>query len=285
MLKTETDDEYHGGEGVSKSTLWTLWSKTPFHARFCKPKETAALDTGKAAHIAILEPETFEARVMKGPEARGNSNEWKHAVDHANYAGCILLKPDAYDLALMIRDLAASLPVLDIVRSGRTIVETSAYHADEETGVLLKTRPDNYSVDHRLIVDIKNMADASWRGFQRSVGSFGYHMQHAHYSDVWSKGSGHAVDGFFFVVFEKSDPPTVAVYELAPSAIREGHAVYRAAVQQWAECEKSGEWPGYPVEVAKIALRSYDHRLTPAPNPGEDDGEEPADAEEENIPQ
>lgn len=265
-IKIETDEEYHGGEGVSRSTLWKLFTKTPYHARFEKQKETDALDFGKAVHIAILEPESFDARVSRGPAARGNSNEWKHFLDFCAAAGTMPLKPDQYDNCLVMRDLAAGLPELSaVLADAGNIRETSAYHVDEETGVLTKTRVDLYSPEYKLIVDLKTAADASEFGFIKSVGSYGYHMQDAMYSDVWAKGSGHDVDAFMFIVLEKSEPPAFGLYELDPFAKAEGYACYRHAIQQYAECEKSGDWPSYPSGIRRIGLRKWDFKMTVPP--------------------
>ena len=282
-IKIETDEEYHAGEGVSKSKLWTLDTKTPFHAQFGARVEKPHFTIGKAAHCAILEPEELEQRYTKGPDARRNSNEWKHAEDFARHAGTTLLKPDDYDMAMVIRDLASTVPELELMRQGESIVETSAYHVDEETGVLVKTRPDIYNVNHCLIGDIKNMADGSPDAFKRDVGKFGYHMQHALYSDIWAKGSGHQVDGFFFIVFEKSNPPMVAVYELTAAAIAEGYARYRAALKRYADCLKSDTWPGYPEGVQQIGLRYYDYKLTQPPAEEEQQFAEDDDAAEDEA--
>lgn len=282
----QTDEEYHGGEGYSKSFLHKAFTRTPFHARFEKRKETAALSVGKAAHIAILQPELLDGAVTRGPAARGNSNVWKEAQDFAAHAGTILLKPDEHDMVMLIRDLAAMVPEIVTMQTGEQYTETAAYHVDEETGLLLKTKPDVYSVDHRIIGDVKNMAKADYYSFQRDIGKFGYHMQHAAYTDIWSKGAELPVDGFFFIVFEKTEPPLVACYELTPSAIAEGHAQYRAAVEMVAECERKNEWPGYPSGVQPIGLRRFDYRLTPPPEGPELDGDEDDDDEElEALPE
>lgn len=281
-IKIETDEEYHAGEGVSKTKLWTVDKKTPFHARFGARKASTAFDIGKAAHCAILEPEELEQRYTKGPDARRNSNEWKHAEDFASHHGTTLLKPNDYDTAMMIRDLSGTVPELELVRDGQTIVETSAYHVDEETGVLVKARPDLYNVNHGLICDIKNMADASKSAFSRDTGKFGYHMQHALYSEIWEKGSGHTVNGFFFIVFEKSNPPMVAVYELEAAAIAEGYARYRRALKTYAACLEADEWPGYPSGVQQVGLRYHDYELTEPPKNSEAQFDEPdEDGDEE----
>lgn len=269
-IKIETDEEYHGGEGVSKSGLWKLWSKTPYHYRFQKQKESDALEVGKASHIAILEPERFDGAVVRGPADR-RGNKWKEAQDFATFSHAILLTEADYDMCLAIREVAAACTALDVMREGEHIIETSAYHVDEETGVLVKTRPDLYNVRHKLIADVKNMADASANAFSRDISKFGYHMQEASYTDIWSKGSGHDVDGFLFIVFEKSDPPMLAVYELDAPAVAEGHAIYRDALAKYAECAKADQWPGYPVDVQRIGLRNrWDYKLTEPPR-GEDE--------------
>lgn len=260
-IKIETDEEYHEGDGVSKSGLWELWTKTPFHYRHVERKPSNEKDLGKASHIAILEPETLEARVSKGPADR-RGNKWKEFKDFCTFSSTIPLVEEDYDQALRIRDLSENCEPLRIMRSSETIVETSAYHVDEETGMLVKTRPDMFNISHRLICDIKTAASAHPDAFARSVAKFGYHVQDPLYTDVWAKGSGYEVDAFFFIVFEKSTPPMMAVYELDASAVAEGHAIYRAALAKYAECFKADEWPGYSPDVRKLHLKPWDYKLT-----------------------
>lgn len=260
-IQIESDDAYHAGPGVSKSGLWKLWSKTPYHFRFGKHENKPAFDIGKAAHIAILEPDTLEMRVTKGPADR-RGNKWKEAQDFAEHSQTILLTESDYEMAMLIRDLAETSEHLRLMRSGDPIVETSAYHIDEEHDVLVKCRPDIFSRTHKIGCDIKNMADASPSAFERDVGKFGYNMQDAVYTDIWSKGSGYEMEAFFFIVFEKSEPPMVAVYELDANAVAEGHAIYRAALARYAECLKADRWPGYSQEVQRISMRKWDYKLT-----------------------
>ncbi len=259
-----TNEEYHASEGVPKSGHWTIYTKTPFHYKYGVRKTSAAFDLGSAAHCAILEPEQYEARYERGPDDR-RGNKWKEAQDFAAYQGKELLTAGDYEQALVIRDTAMTCEALQIMLEGDRVVETSAYHVDEETGVTVRCRPDLYNRSNKLILDIKTAASASLLGFQKSVGDFGYHMQDALYSDVWAKAGGGEVEGFFFVVIEKSEPPMVSVMELDAEAVREGHAVYRAALRRYAECEKAGVWPGYPADVQKVSLRKWDYRETDAP--------------------
>ena len=264
-IKIETDEEYHAGEGVSKSGLWTLWTKTPFHYRFTKKESKPAQDLGKAAHIAILEPERLEMAVAKGPMNRIKRNEWQEFTDYCKKFDLIGLTEPDYEMALMIRDLAAKNEYLNLLRDGDHFVETSAYHVDEETGMLVKCRPDVGNKTHGILMDIKNMADGSAAAFSRDIGKFGYHVQDALYTDVWSKGGSFDVNAFIFLVMEKNEPPLMVCYEIDAKAAAEGHAIYRDALAKYAECVKTDTWPGYPDGVQRIGLRSkWDYKLTDA---------------------
>lgn len=276
-LIANTNEEYHASgldedgniASVSKSFLWSMKAKTPYAARFGAHKDKPAFRLGSVAHIAILEPDRLEAAVMKGPADR-RGNKWKEAQDFATFQQKILLVEADYELALLIREVAATVPELAMMRDldddGQgPIVETSCYHVDEETGLTVRCRPDLYSPRHKLILDIKTATDASPDGWDKAIGDFGYHMQDATYTDVWAGSSGYEVDGFWFLVFEKSDPPQVALYELTPEAVAEGHAQYRRQLQRTKECIDSGEWPSYPPGIQRIGLRHYHHELTPAP--------------------
>lgn len=260
MLKIETNEEYHAGAGVSKTRLWELYNKTPFHARYGAPKESHAFDIGAAAHIAILEPELVESSVLKGPVDR-RGNKWQSALDEAEATNKLLLTESDYEMMLLLRDVADTVPELQVMRRGNPIIERSAYYEDP-TGITIRTRPDIYSPELRLMADIKCMADASPQAFAKHVGNFGYHVQDALYSDVWEKAGGGQVDAFFFIVFEKSDPPCVAVYELDAPTKAEGHAIYRAAVERWAECERNNDWPAYGSGIQPISLKKWDYKET-----------------------
>lgn len=264
MLVNETNEAYHASAPASKTTLWKLWTKTPFHARFEAQKAATHYDVGTAAHIAILEPDTFEQRVLRGPEDR-RGNKWKSFMDECDARGAVGLTESDYDQVIAIRDLAHTIPELDTMRSGNVITEQSAYATDAATGVDIKTRPDMFNVDTGIMLDVKNMTSASAYAFQKSIDVYGYHMQHAAYVDIWHHATGFDVNAFFFVVFEKSNPPTVQLFELSPSAIAEGHAIYRAALERYAECLKSDHWPAYPSGIQQIGLRKIAYKLTPPP--------------------
>ncbi|WP_299078737.1 PD-(D/E)XK nuclease-like domain-containing protein [uncultured Paraglaciecola sp.] len=258
----QTNDEYHSDDtAVSKSKLWKLWNKTPFHAKYEPYKPSHAFDFGTAAHTAILEPELLESVITRGPETR-RGNQWKEAMDFAEFNNTTLLIEKDYDSVLVIRDLADTLSELRTLRNSEHLIEQSCYAMDEEFDIGIKCRGDFLSTELNIGLDIKNMASASPNEFDNSIGKFGYHMQDTMYRDVWRQGAGLEIETFFFIVFEKGDPPTVAMYEMDRNTALEGYAVYRAALKKYAEAFKNDEWPSYPTEIQPIGLRRYHYKLT-----------------------
>ena len=255
------DDAYHGGPGISKSGLWTIYTKSPAHYRFAPSRETAAFALGKAAHVAILEPETFEARVMRGPDNR-RGNNWKDAEAEATNSGRLLLTSGDYDTGLLMRDAVhADARISAIITGAGAQVEASGFWIDEETGVLCKCRPDLYRPDLGIMLDLKSTASAHPDDFARSVINYGYHAQEAWYSDGY-RALGQPVDGFVFLAVEKTDPFVCALYELPPSIVAEGQAIARKALARYAECAAADQWPGYSGEITELTFKRWSYQET-----------------------
>lgn len=267
-LVTETNDQYHASDPISKSGLWTLYTRTPYHYRFTRGKHTPALDIGTATHTAILEPEKLDDTVIRGPSDR-RGNKWKEAQDEANHKNAILLTEGDHDKVLAMRDVAACNSYLQALLRGDKLIEQSAYSEDPEHEVLIKCRPDLFNKTLGIIGDLKTAVSASSEDFSKAVGQRGYAMQEALYTDVFSRASGLSVDGFVFIVIEKptdENPPIVKCYELDAAAVNEGYAQYRKALAMYAECHKIDTWPAYGDGIDTISLRRWDYRET---QPGE----------------
>lgn len=263
-LISNTIEEYHASEGFSKSQLHAYATKTPYAAKFGKRKDSNAFDVGHAAHTAILEPHLLERLVVRGPIDR-RGKKWSEWEAECSENGQTLLTESDYDQVLLIRDLAATVPELEAMRDG-AMIEQSCYATDEETGAVIRCRPDIYSPSLAMMADIKNMADISDDAWSRDLGKFGYHMQHAMYQDVWNKGSdGLECEAFFFICFSKTEPPEVVCRELEPVDIEEGFLAYRAALKLAVECEAAQHWPSLPTGVVRgVKMRDRDRRHTPS---------------------
>ncbi|MGZ2448274.1 hypothetical protein ACVIRO_001028 [Rhizobium ruizarguesonis] len=263
------NEAYHAGPGISKSGLWTIYEKTPAHYKFPPVKEEttqtkAIKDFGTAAHLAILEPESFERKVVRGPKDR-RGNKWTDLEEACALDGRLLLVEQAYDDVLAIRDgVHADSWINAILTSGDGMNEATGYAIDPVTGELVRVRPDRYRRDLRIIIDVKSTESARPEDFARSVTNYGYHSQEAFYSDTW-QSLGMPVDGFIFIAWEKKSPFAKAVYELPPAIVEEGRAIMRQSLDKYAECKKANHWPAYGDGVQELSFKRWAYKLTPPP--------------------
>lgn len=110
-------------------------------------------------------------------------------------------------------------------------------------GVPVRARFDMY--DGVKGADLKTARDASPKGFNQSVGRYGYHVQEAWYSDAHKAETGRELEAFTFVVVEAAPPHLVGVYvldwmweDVAKAQTKRARDVFRA-------CTESGVWPSY----------------------------------------
>jgi hypothetical protein len=253
------DETYHrGSPGVSKSGLWTIHTKTPAHFQFGERKETEAFQMGSAIHCAILEPEAFESRYVRGPDDR-RGNKWTDACAAAAHYGTTCLVSKDYDEALLYREAAHLHPIVRKLTTNAK-VETAAFAIDDETGEIIKCKPDVFNEGLNIIADLKSSVSASREDFAKSITNYGYHVQEAMYSDVWTQAGGTALDGFVFIVIEKSAPFLVAVYEIEPRLVEDGFGIYRSALRKFHECNLANSWPGYSNSVERIDAPEWYYR-------------------------
>lgn len=258
------NEAYHAGPGISKSGLWTIQTKSPAHYKYGERETKKEFDFGEACHLAILQPDDFEKKVMRGPDDR-RGNRWKDMLDFCKTEGKLLLTGPDYDSVLSIRDAVhADAWINAIITGGTPEIEASGYWIDEETGALCRCRPDLWRDDLGIVIDLKSTRSAHPDEFARGVVNYGYHAQEAHYSDGW-RALGKDVQGFVFLAWEKDQPFAYGVYELPPSIVDEGRAAIRAAMKTYAECDQTGVWPAYGDGVQELSFKRWAYRLTDAP--------------------
>lgn len=258
------NEAYHAGPGISKSGLWTIQEQSPAHYKFGERTTTNAFDFGEACHLAILQPNEFEAKVIRGPDDR-RGNKWKDVAEVCALDGKLLLTSGDYDSVLSIRDAVhADSWINSIITGGKPMIEASGYFKDDVTGELCRVRPDLYREDLGVIVDVKSTQSAHPDAFARSTVNYGYHAQEAFYSDGW-QALGKPVNGFVFLAWEKKSPFAYAVYELPPSIVEEGRIAMRKALDTYHACRKANKWPGYGEGVQELAFKRWAYRHTDAP--------------------
>lgn len=253
-------EAYHSGPGISKSGLDSL-SANPaiYYARHLAPnrpppKDRAGQLEGSLAHCAILEPEEFSKRYLVGPDVSRATKAWKDFEAQAGAMQCI--KPDQYEVAQRQAESVRRLPeVAEALQTGKA--EVSAYWIDPETGVLCRCRPDwTYRPNETgvILLDVKTCSDASPEDFARQIARKRYHVQDAFYSDGYSLASGLEVLAFVFVAVESEYPYAAAALMLDGEGREIGRRTYRRNLDSYAQCLKTGVWPGYSDQIEIINL-------------------------------
>ena len=85
----------------------------------------------------------------------------------------------------------------------------------------------------------------------------GYDFQAAWYSDGYMKASGLQVLAFVFIVISDTWPHPVNSVQLGERSMRTGQMKYRRALDTYAECLKTGVWPGYPPGIKLVEIPNY----------------------------
>lgn len=244
-----TNKEYRQAEGISRSELFTILSKTPCHFLYetTHPKEdTPALAFGRATHKAVLEPETFSDEFAVAPKVDRRTKEgketWNKFVE--DNAGKEVITEEDFEIlqdmkAVIDRDIHASTFL-------NGIHEQSYFWTDEATGEKCKVRPDCIAeVDgKKYIVDYKTTDSCADGAFERSVRKYGYKFQAGMYREGYFQNTFEDV-GFVFVAQEKTAPYAVRVYICSEEFLAEGYAQFREAIGIYHECKTSNHYWGY----------------------------------------
>ena len=237
--------------------------RSPMHYRHAidTPHDpTPAQALGTLAHMAILEPDRYERCVHVAPEVDRRTKAGKAADQEfrdalADDPDAVVASQSQHDLARGMADAVRAQPyAAALLEDGAA--EVSMLATDPETGTPLKSRADWVCGAHQAIVDVKTAKDACDDAFSRAAGTYRYHLQAALYQDVAAL-CGLGERAFVFLVVESEPPHGVALYQLEDAAMHAGRVRYQRALERYRECQKTGEWPGYPREIQPLILPKW----------------------------
>jgi exodeoxyribonuclease VIII len=215
---------------------------------------TPAMRNGTLVHCALFEPHALGERYAVKPEGHDGRTAAGKAWLAAN-AGRELVSPDAMTAARAQAAAIRELPdVAALLAEG--IPEPSAFWIDDYTSELCKCRPDWVSPagDGVILVDGKTCVEASPEGFSRAIWNFAYHLQAAWYSEGYEQATGRRVHGFVFAAVESSWPYAAAAYMLGDDVLDKARAECRRLLYLYADCKRTGKWPGYAPGINLINL-------------------------------
>lgn len=239
---------------------------------------TAAMKNGTLVHCCIFEPDAVVDRYVvlpsdaprKPSDAQRNaakpSDETKRAIGwwsafDAAHAGKTIVDPSDMIRARAQAAAVRAMPdVAALLAEG--FGEASAFWIDPDTGELCKCRPDWTSPagDGVILVDGKTCQDASQEGFGRAIWNMEYHLQAAWYSDGFEAATGQRVHGFVFAAVEPTWPHAAAAYMLGDDVLDHARRENRRLLNLYADCKRTGRWPGYGAGISLISLPAWAQR-------------------------
>ncbi len=250
--------DYHSdicdGPSVSSSGLRTIWSQSPAHYWYDspynpnrpEPKERPHFSIGKAAHhLLYLGRPGFDAEFVVRPSQWSDwrtkdAKEWRAEQIKAGLT--IITDGELEAITGMARSLGAHPLVKAGILDGS--VERSLIFRDPVTGVWVKSRPDNIPSSSGLFADLKTTDSVADDALARSLASFGYHMQAGTVAMAAAALLDQPLEEFALVWVEKAPPHCVRVTVLTGADLERGQLQLRAAIDEFAECVATGEWPG-----------------------------------------
>lgn len=168
-----------------------------------------------------------------------------------------VLTAEQWDQLHRMRDSVMNHPAACALLYGKPgKAEVSVYWRDAMTGELCRCRPDWWR-DDDVLVDLKTTDDASPEGFAKSMANWRYDVQDPFYRDGVKAATGREVRAFVFVAVEKKPPFAVGVYVLDSESVELGRAQYRADLRTYAECIRTGVWPGYGEKIQTISMPAW----------------------------
>ena len=276
-------DDYHKHPALSESGLKTLLDcPARYFYKYISGeyeyKEKPSFKIGKACHKYILEGEdAFKAEYWHNPYSEYTKPEILRILkDKYNYdAPKTMLVTDLMDILLKNEGIEPrpihlnKTELNQVIGTARAIKrdkkaynafhqkgesEISLFWIDEETGILLKCRPDFLPKDHKLVPDYKTCQTVNPNVFYGDFIKYGYHIEAAMYMQGIQAVFGDEVETFFFVAQEKEPPYITQVFVPDTGIITYGEKAVRLGINKYIECQEKGFWGAYSEDVIEMTI-------------------------------
>lgn len=248
-------EAYHRLPALSASGIKTLVNECPavFWHEHMNPEaeetDDTKFDVGTVAHLVWLEPHLREERLVIIEADAYRTKAAKEARAEAKAAGKTpLLEKHLPKIEAMRAVLEAELPP-GLMRGGAA--ERTHLWKDPKTGVLIRNRLDWVQDGDRLIVDYKTSESAKPSAFERRIWDVGHHLQARLYLTGHELLTGQRAR-WLWVVQATKPPHCVSIFEPTPGLLSMADEDVRHAIDLFAECSASGEWPAYTDTVQLV---------------------------------
>lgn len=244
----DTFEEYLGNKTHVSASDIKNFLHSPRYYYYKKHEEVKVRNTekdrqfpiGSAVHELVLEPELFWANycVAEKHDLRTKVGKEKQAEFLANIGNKTMLYEDEMTMALAMAEQGTkNQTFMELIKESYR--ELSCYTQDEQTGLLIRMRPDSFAKNKSTIVDIKTCKDSSFKAFKRDVYTYGYNISAAFYGDFLKR------DNYVFCAMEKQQPYQTALYVCSDEMIDYGRKQYRLALDLLKWSNDNNYWCDY----------------------------------------
>lgn len=270
LIQGLPNEAYHQGPGYSASDLVAMsdgfdsWKFQKGQPR----EESDAMALGSATHLLLEAHLKNDLRIFQDgiavlPELNLRTKDGKAAYEEfvkAN-AAKIIISPEDSDLAhRMISAVTADPEIMGYFQDG--VSESSVFAKDQESGLLLKCRPDYLRVADGLSINFKTMRVGTT--FERHAADMAYDWASSFYCDVLGQHFGRSFDEIHVTVTKaKEGPCRVFVNTIDDEDLQFARAQWRALLSRIPECERTGIWPAPPTRLQSAKIPPYARRICP----------------------
>lgn len=264
------------GPSISSSGLrkiwrdgpWSFWSQSSLNPnRYPEKEPSDALILGRAAHSLILGDEVFSEAFTFYPKdaprrptatqiaAYERDGKWSDAArvgaefwakfDQDAAGKTMLSETQVETIIRMAENIRKNPLAVEMLTGGLT--EISAIWQDEATGIWVKSRPDVFPDNGADAADLKTFARKTTNlklAVQRAITDNGYASQMALAQEAAERVFGVTAKEFVLVFVETTVPHEVVTVRLDEESVHIGRIQNRHALDTFAACLKSEEWPG-----------------------------------------
>lgn len=269
IYKNLPNEHYHASKGLSNSKMTYLLP--PYCPKMfwyqelsgkVHKKSSDAFDLGTAVHTLVFEPQEFSKRfhcVHEIPKRTSNLGKAAYEGMERAAAGRIILdKSDQETIQWMAANVTSHASWKTFKGDKTGCIEDSIAWHDEDTGVLLRSRPDFYTDD--IIIDLKTTKDSSPYGFQKSIVDYSYHRQGALSTKGLSTLTGREYKNVILFVVDKVPPHFTRCYVMPDSALAQGKYEYEYACHRYKDCMDSGVWDSFPEIIEDLDIPTWAYR-------------------------
>lgn len=233
--------DYQAAEGINASSI-KAGVTSMLHMRSAMTKgykeSTAAMQFGKLAHAAILEPLVLvrDCTVWDGGDKRGS--DWK-AFKAENGHKEIVSENELAKLNAVVSAVQANADAHRLITGSQH--EVSCFWEDESYG-LAKARLDGYFSGG--IVEVKTLANISQRAMSNQFVNMGYDIQAGWYQHAAMVCGLCMAKTVYMVYVESVEPFDVAVFTVPVRAITKGYETAEEIANRYRISEAEGLFLG-----------------------------------------